>query len=151
MTDGRFGKLEAIRELHMRYCKALDEYDIARVARCFATDAVADYGAGRGGPIAGRAAIGERIALGQSVFRRTHHQLGQVQIDLDRDPATSIAYVTAWHQRDPSLTEIVCARYVDTLANSGGSWFIQTRRVEVSLTQGFPPTDWHWVKRQDPA
>ncbi len=140
---------ERICEVLARYCIRLDEGDIDGVAQCFATDATADYGPGRGGPLTGRTAIAERIRRGQSVFRRTHHQLGQIRIDLDARGANALSYMTTWHERFTGEQEVVCLRYLDTLVQRDAVWQITSRRVEVSLVDGFPGTEWRWVRRPD--
>lgn len=138
---------EAILDTLALYCERLDEYDIANVAHCFAVDAVADYGPGRGGQIAGREAIVARIASGQRVFRHTHHQLGQSRIQIRGDIATALTYVTAWHERFTGEREIVCLRYRDELRRGTSAWQITRREIEVALVQGFPGVEWNWVKR----
>lgn len=139
-----------IRDLLADYCIWLDEGNIAAVRTCFADDATADYGPGRGGLIVGAQAIADRIASGQSTFRRTHHQVGQIRLSLRAPAASTLTYVTAWHERLTGEREIVCLRYVDQLSAADGRWAIANRRVEVSFVDGFPGTEWYWVKRPGP-
>ena len=139
---------EGVREVIANYCVRLDEGDIGGVIQCFAKDATADYGPGRGGMIVGATAIGERIARGQSVFRRTHHQLGQIRLTMAAMEAHTLSYVTAWHERYTGEQEIVCLRYLDTLRCTGSQWAIAIRRVEASFVDGFPDTTWNWVPRK---
>jgi ketosteroid isomerase-like protein len=134
-----------------RYCVCLDEYDIEGVMACFTTDATADYGPGRGGLVRGREAIAARIARGQAAFRRTHHQLGQVAITLRRQTALATTYVTAWHERDDGVQEVLCLRYVDRLRLVEDAWLIAQRQVQVSFVDGFPGTRWRWVRRRRAA
>ena len=141
---------ERIRDLLARYCECLDEYDIDGVSRCFSEDAVADYGAGRGGRINGRAAIAERIASGQKAFRRTHHQLGQIRIRLDGDTAETSSYQMTWHELKSGKKDLVCLRYIDRLQKTDDHWQISFRRVEVTLVDGFDGVEWSWVKRMSP-
>jgi len=136
-----------IRELLANYCIWLDEGNIDAVRTCFASDAAADYGPGRGGMIVGANAIADRIAAGQSSFRRTHHQLGQIRLSITGPTASTLAYVTAWHERHTGEREIVCLRYLDQLRSADARWTIAARRVEVSFVDGFPGTTWNWVKR----
>lgn len=133
-----------------RYCEKLDEYDIAAVAACFANDATTDYGPGRGGVVAGRALIAQRIASAQAAFKRTHHQLGQIRVTIAGDTAESLSYVTAWHERKSGEREILCLRYIDSLRRDDAQWLIHARRVEVSWVDGFPGVTWRWVTRQNP-
>lgn len=137
-----------ITDLLARYCECLDEYDIDGVAACFANDAVADYGAGRGGTLHGRDAIRQRIADGQAGFVRTHHQLGQIRIRLDGDRAEAISYQMTWHQLASGKIDVVCLRYLDRLDKVDGDWLIGQRRVEVTLVDGFEGTQWSWVERR---
>jgi ketosteroid isomerase-like protein len=146
----RAWECERIRDLLARYCERLDEYDIDGVAQCFSEDAITDYGAGRGGEIAGRAAIAKRIANGQSEFRRTHHQLGQVRINLWEDGAEATSYMMTWHELTSGKKDLVCLRYLDRLRQIDGDWLIFYRRVEVTLVDGFEGTQWNWVERKAP-
>ena len=142
---------ERIRDLLARYCERLDEYDIDGVAACFSEDAVADYGAGRGGEIHGRDAIAARIRNGQAAFRRTHHQLGQIRIRLDGDVAHTTSYQMTWHELESGRKDLVCLRYLDRLVKRDGEWLIAHRRVEASLVDGFEGVEWSWVSRQRPG
>jgi ketosteroid isomerase-like protein len=139
---------ELIREVLENYCMRLDEGDIDGVVACFSDDAVADYGPGRGGLISGAKTIGARIAGGQAAFCRTHHQLGQIRIELNGATAQALSYVTAWHERFGGEREIACLRYVDTLTYGTGRWLIARRHVEASYIDGFPGTAWDWVSRK---
>ena len=141
---------QRICDLLARYCERLDEYDIDGVAACFSEDAVTDYGAGRGGEIAGREAIAQRIAKGQAAFTRTHHQMGQMRIRLDGDRAESNSYQMTWHELPSGKKDLVCLRYVDRLEKVEGEWLIARRRVEVTLVDGFEGTEWRWVERRKP-
>jgi len=146
---------ERVRDVIAQYCLSLDAGDLRGVAHCFASGATADYGPGRGGPLEGVAAIVERIARGQAGFRRTHHQLGQICVELA--PATAnartahaVSYVTAWHERSTGEREVVCLRYIDDLQYGDSRWMIIARRVEAAYVDGFPGTSWLWVNRTPP-
>ena len=132
------------------YCERLDEYDIDGVAELFAEDCVTDYGPGRGGPVRGRPQVRDRIAGGQAEFRRTHHQLGQIRVELHGDRAGALSYLTAFHERWDGSTARVHLRYVDELDRTGGVWRISSRTVRVSAVEGFDGVPWHWVERAVP-
>jgi ketosteroid isomerase-like protein len=136
-----------------RYCECVDRYDLDGVAATFTDDAVTDYGPGRGGEVAGREAIRERIGRGQAEFRRTHHQLGQTLLEEEGKGAlTATTYVTATHERWAGEHETACLRYVDRLvAGDDGEWRIASRRVEASVVDGFAGVPWAWVPRAQPA
>lgn len=142
--------LEAVRRVLASFCMSVDEYDMAALVEVFTADAQVDYGPGRGGPRTGRAAVVERIATGQSEFRRTHHQLGQSVIDLDADHAHAATYVTAWHEDWDGQPSEVRLRYLDDLRRDAGTWRIARRVVHASGAVGFPATAWNYVPRATP-
>jgi len=142
-----------INDLLARYCDRLDAYDIDAVGECFAPDARADYGPGRGGEIVGRDAIGQRIRDGQAAFRRTHHQLGHGTVNFDaanHDRAGAVTAAITWHERWDGRRELLALRYVDRLVRVDGTWLIDFRRVEISIVEGFEGTSWYWWPRQSP-
>ena len=132
------------------YCERLDEYDIDGVAELFTEDCVTDYGPGRGGPVRGRSQVRDRIATGQAEFRHTHHQLGQIRVELHGDRASALSYLTAFHERWDGSTARVHLRYVDELERAGGVWRIGGRAVRVTGVEGFEGVPWHWVERAHP-
>jgi hypothetical protein len=140
----------AIHDLLARYCDRLDAYDIDAVAECFAVDAHADYGPGRGGPIVGRDAIAERIRIGQAAFRRTHHQLGQQTVVVNGSRATGLSAMFTWHERWNGERDLLALRYGDEFVRVDGTWFISRRRVDISMVDGFQGTEWHWWPRRLP-
>lgn len=142
---------EQIRELIGRYCERLDEYDIAEVAATFTPDAVADYGPGRGGVLEGREAIAARIATGQAAFARTHHQVGQISIELIGDAASATTTVLAWHERHDGTRDLLGLRYIDRLESTVEGWRIHRRRVEVTIVDGFEGVEWYHVARRPPS
>lgn len=143
-----------IAELMALYCERVDEYDINAVAALFTEDCVTDYGPGRGGTVAGRAAVRERISAGQAQFRRTHHQLGQSRVWFDPanpDRASGITYITATHEEWDGTLWRAHLRYVDELLRCGPSWLLSCRRVYAAVIEGRPEIAWAWVRRQPPA
>lgn len=146
----RLADSSAIRDLLARYCDHLDAHDIDAVAATFTANASTDYGPGRGGDVVGRAAIRERIARGQSAFRRTHHQLGHSTITIDGDTASGVTAALTWHERLTGEQELLALRYLDRFERSGAGWLISHRRVEISLVEGFAGTEWNWWPRRPP-
>ena len=140
----------AIGQLTARYCDRLDAHDIDAVAACFTDAAETDYGPGRGGVVTGRDAIRDRIAHGQSAFRRTHHQLGHQTITTDDSRASGVSAAITWHERFDGSQELLALRYVDRFERARDGWRISYRRVEISMVQGFEGTEWHWWPRQEP-
>jgi hypothetical protein len=143
----------AIADLMASYCELVDEYDIDGVAALFTEDCVTDYGPGRGGLVAGRTAVRERIAAGQAQFRRTHHQLGQSLFRFDPatpDRASGVTYVTATHEEWDGAFWRAHLRYLDEVLRSGESWLLSARRVHAAAIEGKPTITWNWVPRQLP-
>ncbi len=143
---------QQVLDLLARYCERVDEYDIDAMADCFSETATTDYGPGRGGPVAGRNAIARRIRAGQAEFTRTHHQLGQCRLSTDERSGSSLAYVTAWHERWNGDVETACLRYRDDVVrDADGAWRIAVRRVDAAVLDGFAGVPWTWVERRPPA
>jgi len=141
----------AIADVLAAFCERVDEYDIAGLADVFTEDCSTDYGPGRGGPVAGRAAVLARIARGQAEFRRTHHQLGQSRVTLDGDSATAVTYVTATHEHRDGARSRVHLRYLDRLRRTPEGWRIAERRAHAAVVEGMADTAWVWVPRGEPA
>lgn len=139
-----------IGDLLARYCDRLDAHDMEAVASVFTEDASTDYGPGRGGDVVGRSAIRDRIARGQSAFRRTHHQLGHSTITIEGTHASGVTAALTWHERFTGEQELLALRYIDRFTRTGAGWLISKRRVEVSLVEGFAGTEWHWWPRRPP-
>jgi ketosteroid isomerase-like protein len=140
-----------VRELTARYCDLLDAHDIDGVARLFTDDARTDYGPGRGGVVVGRDAIRERIARGQSAFRRTHHQLGHHTLSIGGSHAAGTTAALTWHERLTGEQELLALRYVDEFRRVDVGWLISSRRVEISMVEGFAGVEWHWWPRRPPT
>jgi ketosteroid isomerase-like protein len=143
----------AITDVLALYCERIDEYDMDAVAELFTTDAVMDFGPGRGGVLRGRAALRARFAGGQAGFRRTHHHLGQVRLTPD-DTAPdgrvhAVSSCSAGHERHDGTQWRVGLRYVDVLVREDG-WRIAERRIEAALVEGGPPDGWAWIGRKEP-
>ncbi len=141
----------AIGDVVATYCDRLDAHDIESVASLFTVDAVTDYGPGRGGEVVGREAIRDRIARGQSAFRRTHHQVGHSTVMVTGDEATGTSAALTWHERFDDTRELLALRYLDRFVRVDGAWLIARRRVEISMVEGFAGTEWHWWPRQPPT
>ena len=141
----------AIADVLAAFCERVDEYDIAGLAEVFTEDCLTDYGPGRGGPVAGRAAVLARIGRGQAEFRRTHHQLGQSRVTLAGDTATAVTYVTATHEHRDGARSRVHLRYLDRLRRTAAGWRIAERRAHAAVVEGMPGTEWVWVPRAEPA
>ena len=123
-----------------RYMRGLDRLDPALQRSAFSDDAFIDCGLMAGG-------ADEFVAFAQDLLagmEATHHQLGQVRIELhDANSASGECYFQAWHgTRDEAGQPrdlFIAGRYIDEYACPNGEWKI-ARRLLI--------TD--WVK-DDPA
>lgn len=77
-------------------------------------------------------------------FARTHHQMGQIRIDLNGDDATGEVYFTAYHRIEddgPPEDLFIAGRYIDTYCRRDGSWRIVHRIEAVDWTRRVPAAD----------
>jgi ketosteroid isomerase-like protein len=132
------------------FCERIDAYDIDGVAVLFTEDCVTDYGPGRGGPLKGREAFRQRLWRSQSIYRHTHHQIGQVRQELDGDSATTVTYLTAWHETFGGQVAVARIQYRDAFVRQSDHWLIAHRAAVALGVTGFPTEDWNWVARAAP-
>jgi hypothetical protein len=105
---------EAIRQLLYYKARATDRADPAAEARAFDTAPYAD----REGPEELLGGAEARAALIRTKLERTHHQLGNMIIDLRGDEAFTETYCTAFHRTHPTResNEFILGRaHLDTL------------------------------------
>jgi hypothetical protein len=121
-----------IAEVVMRYCRAFDRCDETMLLSCFHHDATHEHGAFKG-------LSSDFCALGLESVRRlvlTHHQLGQISIEIDGERAYVESYFTSYHRfgadppagGKPHEDRILGGRYVDRFERRNGVWRIAHRR-----------------------
>lgn len=121
-----------IAEVVMRYCRAFDRCDEALLCSCFHPDATHEHGAFRGLSV-------DFCAQGLQMVRKvvlTHHQLGQISIEIDGERAWVESYFTSYHRfgaepppgGKPHEDRIMGGRYVDRFERRDGAWRIAHRR-----------------------
>lgn len=125
--------LDEIRDVLARYCSLLDEFRLDELLQLFAEDCVTDYGPGRGGRGMGRALLRNMIETSMENFQYTHHQLGQVLVEISGNEASSIAYVTADHRLVNGARETIRMQYRDKLRKTGGKWQICFRETRATI------------------
>lgn len=123
----------AIRDVLARYCGLLDEFRLDELLQLFAEDCVTDYGPGRGGQGKGRQLLRNMIETSMENFQYTHHQLGQIRVELSGNEACSVAYVTADHRLCDGKRETVRMQYRDRLRKAGGQWRIIFRETRATI------------------
>jgi len=127
----------AIREVLLRYARAVDARDVSLVASCFTSDA-AYRGALASGTITDALA-----ALGDAMHRyeATRHAITAQEVDVDGDRARSHADCTAQHWLPDGSSRTVGVRYHDELARAPEGWRITRREVECLWTRGGGESD----------
>jgi ketosteroid isomerase-like protein len=133
------------------FCERIDEYDIDGVVHLFTPDCLTDYGPGRGGEVRGRDALRRRMLQSQGGFRRTHHQLGQVRVELEGNQGFAFSYVTAYHETFEGAVQTARLQYRDLLTSRQGRWEIAKRTAVTYAVSGFAESQWNWVNRQAPS
>jgi hypothetical protein len=119
---------EAIREALYRYCRAIDRQDAELGCSVFHEDAVADYSPIYNG--SGRGFFDFSLGQMKGVNCRTHHQVGNVIIELNGDRAASEAYVRSAFRLfagEKIMQSQAWARYVDQWSCRNGVWAIDKR------------------------
>lgn len=131
---------QAITEALYRYARAMDRIDPELAKTVWHPDATVDYG-----PIFKdtAAAYISKIDAMHSPFDGTHHQIGNILIDVAQDRATSEAYVTArcWNFTDTGeLTELIAmGRYCDRWSRRNGHWAMDHRHFVLDMMYSWVP------------
>ena len=125
----RFLDEEAIKKVHMRYCRGVDRMDLELVRSCYHPDAVDDHGEFVGG-------IDEFIAYAREnlpKFLSTNHCVCNQLVEVHGDVAFAEHYGIAYH-RLPAGEDgvekdwIATIRYIDRFERRDGEWRIAHRR-----------------------
>jgi hypothetical protein len=135
MTDEAVRRLldeEAIKRVHLRYCRGIDRMDWDLVRSCYHPDATDDHGDYVGG-------IDGFIEYGKAnlpKFTSTNHCVCNQSVDVLGDTAFAEHYVIAYHripaQNGGAAKDWVAnARYVDRFERRHGEWRIASRRALV--------------------
>ena len=148
---------QAIAEVMMTYCRALDHMDEELLRSVFHPDSQHNHGFV--GPSSDPDAPSEPDKPGDFVayalralsrMHYTHHQLGNIFVEVDGDVAYTEAYFTAYHRMrakddpkagpgafDTEMDLFVAGRYMDRMEKRDGVWKI-TRRTATN--------DWHRIE-----
>ena len=145
---------QAITEKIMTYCRAVDHLDETTLRSLF--HAGSKHSHGFEGPSSTDDDTEDFVgyALGfLDTFTRTHHQLGNIFIDVEGDVAHSESYFTAFHRKralgdpkagdDATETEMdyyVAGRYLDRWEKRDGDWKITHRTGTTDWTRMEDPT-----------
>ena len=133
MSDDR----AAIIAVLNRYAQACDTRDWALFEQVFTPDVVGDYGPGYERP--DRASIIASVKIKLGGFGPTQHLLGNYDVEVDGDRATSSCRVRAYHcgtGEESGLFYECFGRYDDRLLRTPGGWRITHRRMRVDIELG---------------
>lgn len=118
----------AIRDIQMRYCRAVDRMDWDLLRACFHADATTDYGFFAG-------AVEDFIAMareGLKSYVGTTHFTGNQLVEVKGDSAWAEHYTVATHRLEeddtaPERDLVTAVRYVDRQECRDGDWRISRR------------------------
>lgn len=124
-------------QIALRYCRALDTKDWARLDDVFVADATADLGS----PVhlVGIEAIRERIRTALEHLDDSQHLVGNHEVSIEGDIASHRCYLQAQHVRRAATggsNYIVAGRYEDRLVRTAAGWRIAHRTLVVMWTDG---------------
>ncbi len=139
---------QAISDLLITYCRALDRMDLAALAALFTVDCNVDYGPDARLKSHGSAALEKSL---QRMWRwsRTSHHLSNIQIHFEgRDEAKAISYVFAWHERSDGSSATILGQYHDRLRRQGDGWRIAERIMLMNGCDAGFKVDIHRFKRK---
>lgn len=123
---------QAITDVLVEYCIALDQMDLPRLAALFTNDCVVNYGPESVLQSRGAAAL-EKSLERMWRWQRTSHHLSNVQVEFsDPDKARVNSYVHAWHERPDGSTATILGQYRDRFVLIDGRWQIAERRMEMN-------------------
>ena len=118
----------AIRDIQMRYCRAVDRMDFDLLRTCFHPDAKVHFGFFVG-------SVDEFVQMAGQMLKTyvgTTHFTGNQLVEVDGDRAWAERYTTATHRFDadesgPAREFITVVRYADQMEQRDGDWRIAKR------------------------
>ena len=123
---------QAITDVLIDYCSALDRMDLPRLAALFTDDCIVEYGPESALQSQGSAAL-EKSLRRMWRWQRTSHNLSNVQVEFTApDEARVSSYVYAWHERTDGSTATIFGQYKDRFLRISEHWRIADRRMEMN-------------------
>lgn len=131
--------IQAIKEIHLRYCRGIDRMDWDMVRSCYHADAIDDHGPFKGN-VEGFIKWASELLAG---FQSTTHFIGNQLVEVRGDTAWAECYCRAYHRKratedTPAMDWLLNVRYVDRIDKRHGEWRI-ARRVIVCESERFDP------------
>lgn len=123
---------QAITDILVEYCCALDRMDLPRLVTLFTDDCFVEYGSEPALQSRGAAELESSLER-MWRWQRTSHHLSNVLIEFNgRDEANVSSYVHAWHERPNGNTATILGQYRDRLVRFDERWRIAERRMEMN-------------------
>lgn len=125
---------QAIHDVCMYYCRAVDRMDESLLMRVFHDDATVEYGL-YDGPASG---FVDNIFVTLSGLERTYHCVGNELVTIDGNVANGEIYVIAYmsSKSEGALTDgLVIGRYLDRYERRDGTWKIAHRKFVMDWNQ----------------
>ena len=124
-----------IRDVHLRYCRALDRRDEELLRACFHADAVVE--------LHEELSVDAFVALGHEMlshYTGTWHSTSNQLVEVDGDRAWAERYTISRHliaadDEEPERDFVAYGRYLDQMERRGGEWRIARRRMVVDYTR----------------
>ena len=137
MSTGADGDHQAVIDLTIRYCWALDGHRWDDLRNVFLVNATADLGTGT---LHGVDAIIERVSSALIPLENSQHMVTNHQVVVDGDKATCRCYLQAQHVRtvEGGSNFIVGGRYEDRLVRTEHGWRIAHRDLVRVWSEGNP-------------
>jgi 3-phenylpropionate/cinnamic acid dioxygenase small subunit len=131
-----------IRDVQMRYCRAVDRMDFDLLATCFHSDATVDFGFFVGGVDGFIAQARE----GLKTYTSTTHFTGNQLVEVHGESAWAEHYALATHrcpldETGPVRDFVTAVRYVDRLERRDGAWRIAKRTCILDWWRNDPVSD----------
>ena len=118
-----------IKAVLIEYCCALDRMDLGAIAHLFSEDCIVEFGADAKLNSRGPKALSKSL---ERMWRweRTSHHLSNISIKFSGlFKASSISYVTAWHERADKTTATIYGQYHDEFRQENERWVITKRKM----------------------
>ncbi len=134
-----------IRDLVMRYCRAIDRRDLKQLEALYHEDAIDDHGAFSAGPA--RVFLDLLPKILDNMIAVSHQILNHY-IKVDGDYAEGEVYMIAYHltrdEQGRDLEVIVGGRYLDIYEKRAGVWKFKYRKIVSDWNQIQPSlSDWN--------
>lgn len=129
---------QAVKDVTIAYCWALDRHEFDRLSEVFLPDATARLGDEE---CDGIDAIIARVTRALGPLDDSQHIISNHEVAIDGDTATSRCYLHAQHVRrtaDGGPNFVVAGRYEDRLERTPAGWRIRRRVLTTMWTDGNP-------------